>query len=228
MEEKIHLTGELPTLAGHAPLAAMTPVGGEIRRPRDVWIEGDPRELLGPTLSWRQKLQERVTFEAGLLGLRIRFVMQDLVPQFDLLLLVGSVLEALPNSVDGLFLYAEFMRGSEEGLYLAFENRPPALVTQVWISNRKHEPAGTLQPVTGPIHLNVLLHEPAIGFQEIWNDGTLDYILERLQGLCGSTCSARANIHQFSLARSDSQKFGFSVGIESVGREQGSQGGPAV
>lgn len=228
MEKKSHLSGELPTREGHAPLAAMTPVDGELRRPQDTWLEGNPRELAGPSDDWRHKLQRRVSLEPGALGLRIRFVVHDLEPKMDLLLLVGSVLEALPISVDGLFLYAEFMSGPEEGLYLALENRPPALTTQVWIGSRDKEPTEALRPVAGPVHLNILLHDPQIGYQEIWRNGTLEYILKRLQGLCTSTCSARANIHQFSLARSDTQKSGFSLGIEGAGQEQGAHGGAAT
>ena len=227
MKEKSHLSGELHTLEGHAPLAAMTPVGGELRRPQDTWIEGNPRELAAPTADWRHKLQRRVSLDPGSLGLRLRFVVHELEPEMDLLSLVGSLLETLPISVDGLFLYAEFMTGPEEGLYLALENRPPAFATQVWIGSREAEPVEALRPVVGPVHLNVLLHDPEIGYQEIWRDGTLDYILKRLQGLCTSTCSVCANIHQFSLARSDAQKSGFSLGIESAGQEQGAHGGSA-
>ena len=133
------------------------------------------------------------------------------------------VLDGLPWKFRGLFLHSEFMMSQEQGLYLAWDNRPPALITQVWLKNRQ-EVDGELHPAQEPAHLNVLLHEK-IGYQELWNDGTLNWMLEQMAKLMDSDFSP-AKFHELSIAGNDSRPCGISVGVETVREEQAA--GPVV
>jgi hypothetical protein len=221
---KSQLNGAIEGPAGQAPQAAWSAVGGELTRPQDLWIQGRPAELLHEPHDWRNKLRERWQAPRGPLGLRLRFVVEHSERlKLSLVEMVRTVLECRPKDGGDLFLHAEVMLGPEEGLYIAYENRPPALLTQVWLASREQPPVGKLPEAQGPLHANLVLHDADVGFPEIWNDGTLEYALQRLSVLLPG-----AEIHQLTVARSDAQKQGLSLGVERARREDGSEGGASA
>jgi hypothetical protein len=210
--------------AGEAPAEAWEAVGGELTRPRDIWIAGPTGGLLTNPVEWKSKLRDRWQPPQGPLGLRLRFVVSHLRQMGrELLDLVGVVLDALPDAGEELFLHCEVMTGPEQGLYLAYDNRPPALLTQIWLANRESESLGRLPATEGPVHLSLVLHDPDVGFREIWNDGTLSYALNRLAAMFPDP-----DIHQLSVARSSAHPHGISIGIERPLREEGAEGGASA
>lgn len=212
-----HLSGDLASLAGHAPGSAWRPVDEHVTRLADVWIQGDPTRLVEDASEWRRQIRRRVRAPEGSLGIRLR-VVRSAEPgrSDDLCSMVGQLIDVLQLSLEGcLFLHAELMSGPEQGLYVAFDNRPPALLTQVWLHQHTID-SGHLRRLSGPLHLNVLLHDRGVRFAEIWNDGTLDWILGMLRPALAS-----GFIHELSLARSDAHSHGISLGLERVCDEVG-------
>jgi hypothetical protein len=225
MSKKTHLKGDIDSPSGHAPLAAWQSVEAQVRRPEDLWLSGDPRSLLSDRHDhWKARIHERLSFPNGPMGLRMRFVVAHQPgDELDLIGLTGAALRALPQSWEGLFLHSELMSGPEPGLYLAFENRPPALLTQVHFG-KGEAPAGEFVPASGPLHINILLHDPALGFRQAWESTLLENLLEQASTMVEPTF-ARGQIHELSMARSDLHSSGVSVGLEQVWEEQGSIGG---
>ena len=223
MEKKTHLRGEIDSPAGSAPLAAWKSVEGEVRRPEDLWLSGHAPTLLEErSENWRARIAERLQLPPGPMGLRARFVYPHLPEgELDLVALTGALLAVMPESWEGLFLHSEVMTGPESGVYLAFENRPPALLTQVLLEEGA-EPRGEFAPVSGPLHLNVLLHDSSLGFRNALRSGLLENLPEKLAGLISLE---PAQIHELSMARSDAHPKGISIGLEQVWEEQGSRGG---
>jgi hypothetical protein len=225
MSKKTHLKGEIESPAGHAPLAAWRSVEGEVRRPEDLWLSGDPYSLLGYRLeNWRSRISERLHLPEESMGLRVRFVLPHQPDaELDLVAMTGALLQAMPEAWEGMFLHSEVMRGPEPGIYLAFENRPPALLTQVVLSGEL-PPEGEFVSGSGPLHMNILLHDQAMGFRHAWRSGMIETLLRRVSDLCRPSFE-KSQIHELSMARSDAHPEGISVGLEQVWEEQGSRGG---
>lgn len=226
MNRPTHLTGEIDSPAGRAPESAWKPVDGQVKRPADIWLAGDTLKLLGDGQDWKRKIPQRVQTPEGTLGLRLRFVCHpdESRVEADLVSLVGEVLEMLEPSLEGrLFVHAEIMWGPEPGLHIAFDNRPPALLTQAWIHNRTIN-EGELPELSGPLHLNLMLHDQDVRFGEIWNDGTLRWVLD-LISKSHEPHPGQSAYHELTLARSDAKPHGISVGLERVHEKLGAYGG---
>ncbi len=222
---KNSLAGSLLSSSGTAPEKALSAVDGKIRRPQEVWISGNPRDTVDPEGVWKRQIDEKLEASDSNLGLRLRFVVERLGPDLDLLSYTGAVINTLPDEAEPLFLHSELMIGPEEGLYLAYDNRVPALLTQVWIAKRKsYMEAQPLPVVICPIHFNLALHDAGIGYAEIWNDGTLDYALKCLEELVEDPFTVK-DIHQVTVARCDTHDHGISLGLEQVRDEFGAFGG---
>ena len=209
--------------AGQAPQDAWKPKGGAMRRSEEHWLAGDPRNLGAPDSPWSQKFAELQLESSDSLGLRVRFVLER-IADFNVLGATGHLINRLRYNGTPMFLHAEVMVGPEEGVHLAQDNRSPALLTQVWVANKSVTPATSLPAVAGPLHLNLALHDHGIGFAEIWNDGTLEFALERFQQLSVERLDIH-NIHQISMARSQLKEHGISMGVEGISDEVGAFGG---
>lgn len=216
--------GDIEGPAGQAPGAAWAPVGEEVSRPEDVWLSGDVSALTGGGFEdWKSRVRERVAVPKELSGLRIRFVRRHLDDSdLDLASLTRAVLSIVPEVDRGLFLHSEVMLGPETGLYLAFENRLPALVTQVRLEAGKSA-SGTLPVLTGPLHVNLLLHDD-VGYSEALAESRWSSLLEQIADLLQGGFSI-SQLHELSMARSDLFESGFSLGVEQVWEEQGAVGG---
>lgn len=226
MERKETLHGEISSPAGRAPAEAWQEVGQDINRPDDVWLEGPVLSLLAKPAEWRQKMSDRVHQTQGVnLGLRLRFSVASLEQSGDSELLpklIQATLEALPERFEGLFLHAELMQSEESGLYLAWDNRPPALLTQVWLADKSTTEGAFRGTLEGPLHLNVLFHDTHLGFREAWNDGTMDWVLQQILPLLKEH---QSSLHEISLARSDARAKGISLGLEQIHQERAAAGG---
>ncbi|MGE0493033.1 MAG: hypothetical protein AB7S38_27725 [Vulcanimicrobiota bacterium] len=213
------LDGEIQSPAGLSPESAWKPVGDQMQRASDVWLAGDPFEMLsGGHLEWKRKIQERLQVpKDSSLGLRMRFVPANRETRLDLPTMVHEVLEAVESPEDGrLFVHAEVTDDTEAGLYLAHDNRPPALTTQVWLHSGHKE--GRLKRLSGPIHLNLLFHDPGVRFAGLWRDGTMDWLL----GIVHTMLNTQHNvIQELSLARSNARQGGISIGAELVHQLEG-------
>lgn len=224
MTQKIYLEGDINSPAGHAPAKAWTARGGEIKRPEDVWLEGDPLKLLTHPQSWFAKLKDRVEPTSEQFGMRVRFGIlpgQAEPEGVDFFGLLRSFIDGLSFEFHGLFLHGELTRTAEPGIYLAYDNRPPALLTQLWLKS-KSESEGQIPEVAPPLHLNVLFHDIEQGYLESWNDGTMDWLLEHLQAKTRSSFQPFL-VHSLSMARSSAHDRGLSVGLEEIVREEGSK-----
>ncbi len=223
--KRLHLEGEIDSPDGRAPSAAWKTVEEAVRRPEDTWLQGDPFTLLSHPLSWHERIRARVENPLGAYGLRLRFVFTNLPSEnLELEQMVSEVLAALPESSNYLFIHAEIMDGPEPGVYLAYENRPPALVTQLHLDGDSITGRAIAVDQERPLHLNILLHNKTLGFQRALNDGILPLALLALKNTLGAPIG-KGRIHELSIARSDSRTAGISVGLETVHQEKGAQGG---
>jgi hypothetical protein len=214
MTEKIYLEGDTDSPAGHAPAEAWLAKTGDVERPEEVWLEGNPLTLLRDPADWFAKLKTELKPCPEVFGLRARFCLnlrEGKVAETDLFALLKALLDGLSWRFEGLFLHGELVKSEESGIHLAWENRPPALITQLWVKG-KNKLDGALPILEAPLHLNVLLHDTSMGYNEFWNDGTLGWFLKELED--GSESFQRTHVKAFSLARSDMRDHGLSAGLE--------------
>ncbi len=125
------LGGSLSSPTGRAPQEAWRGVEGEVRRPFDVWVEGNLARWRADPASWKRKLSDLLT-PLGPLGLRARLVLPKTENglQLDTVGLAGELLDTIPPEPMGrLYYHFEVMFGDQTGLHLAADNRPPALLT---------------------------------------------------------------------------------------------------
>ena len=220
-KNKTHLTGEMEVHDGRAPRAGWAPVSDDMTRTEDIWLAGDPLSLPNDRDGWRKRLEPPRD-----LGLRIRFVLREMpFDAFSFLELVSSALALFPDEEEWLYLHAELMEGPEPGVYLAFDNRPPALVTQLHLEKERKK--GELEAIPeGPLHVNVLFHDCSVDLKAVVVGNDLKELLEDV----GSTHTSfqLGRIHELSLARSESELTGVSVGVEAVRQDQGAEGGSRV
>lgn len=224
MTRKSGIDGDIEGPAGQAPAAAWAPVGDEVRRPEDVWFSGDVLELTGSGFAdWHSRVRERLDLPSEPAGLRVRFVCRHFDDSsLDLPALTRAVLKIVPEAENGLFVHSEMMLGPEVGLYLAFENRLPALMTQVRIE-ADGSATGKLPVVTGPLHVNLLVHG-GLRYSEVLEDSHWKTLTDKAAELMHGELSP-GQVHELSLAGSDLSESGFSIGVEQVWEEQGSVGG---
>jgi hypothetical protein len=211
---------------GRAPRAGWAPLGNSINRTEDHWIEGEPLSLLTNPQIWRERLRDRQQKPPEQVGLRLRFVMNKLpTDAFEFLKLLSAIAPAFPEDEAWLFLHAEVMDGPEQGLYLAYDNRPPALVTQLHLE--KDGVRGHLDIAPhGPLHVNVLFHDRKVDLRSVLVGDVLNKTLEDVAST--QALFELGRIHEISLARSTSSESdlsGISIGIEGVRQEHGAQGG---
>jgi hypothetical protein len=223
MTQKIYLEGNVKSPAGLAPAKAWEARGEELKRPGDVWMEGDPTRLLTKPQSWFSDLKE-VEPCSEQFGMRVRF---GVLPErtdpkgVDFFGLSKAFLDGLSFEFHGLFLHGELTRTAESGIYISWDNRPPALLTQLWLRS-KSESHGQIPKVEPPLHLNLLFHDIEQGYQESWNDGTMDWLLKHLQAKTDGSFQSLL-VHSLSMARSTSREYGLSVGLEEIVRDEGSK-----
>ena len=221
---KMYLKGELDGPSGQAPSAAWQSVEGRVERPEDLWVSGQPDSPDGEIFD---RIRKRLEIPDGPFGFRLRFVTDGVLNKSrDLLSLVNAVLARVPELGGSLFLHAETMSGDEPGVYLAFENRPPALLTQFHFAGdlqSKHPDTTRLEEIPDELHLNLLLHDTSLSFVEALEGRLMESVL----GLISSQGPqvARGRIQEISMARSDAHSAGISVGVERVGQQSGAQGG---
>lgn len=232
MARKMYLKGEIDGPSGQAPQAAWQAVEGEVRRSEDIWIAGDPISLqLGTSDALLARIKERLHIPKEPVGLRLRFVVtEQQAAAIDLLLLVRKVLGEFKEIGATLFFHAEVMTGPESGLYLALENRPPALLTQLhFASDSSSVRTGTADSEVAPgaVRLNLLLHDTTLGFAEALDGSLVEETLNRLAPTSGNAVRQK-RVQELSVARSDAQSTGISVGIEQVGRQEGASGGSSA
>lgn len=222
--KRTHLSGEIEGPSGQAPEAAWQAVDSEVRRSQDLWLSGDPQSLTGAGFEgWGERIRERLQAPIGHSGLRMRFVFPEpaVNDDLDLLALVTAVLGAAPQ--EALFLHGEVMSGPEPGLHLAWENRPPALMTHLHLAEQA-EPEGQLAEVSGPLHVNFLLHDVSMDFHHALRKGIVEKALRAASAKAPVPFELR-QVHQLSMARSDAHESGVSIGVEQVHEERGSRGG---
>lgn len=212
-----HLSLGLQTIAssaGRAPAAAWEPLGPEMHRSHDVWVAF-------PENDWKARTAELVPGPEE--GLRLRLVLRELDAEADLLRL-RPVLESLPSR-DYRFVHAEIMQGPEEGVFLAVDNRLPALLTQLhWPDStveKLEEPFGGL-PQGHPVHANVVVHDLETPLTGWFGEQPL---ARQLLSLRAWLNQRRLPLHQLSLGRLRDPRGGVSVGLECITQERGSQGG---
>lgn len=226
MSDNLYLKEEMKSPDGSAPDSGWLPVEGELKRSAGLWIEGDPRSLVSEPDLWLSRLD----LPDGAFGLRVRFVLDVVPPQeYPLMPMLCDLLSALSGCDKGLYIHAEVMEGPEAGLYFAYDNRPPALMTQFHLTGDTID--GTLESVPiGPLHLNLLFHDQSLGFGGACKSGVISSVTRRIHEIAKSVGQHFdvGAIHELSIARSDIHKEGVSVGIEAVGRERGSRGGAPV
>jgi len=215
----MHHHGTIQSPAGTAPADAFEPTGGALQRPVDCWIACNPEN---PGEEAGQRLREAAREVTGPEdGLRLRVVR----PKLEVTDSILSVLPGLLGSLDRAqyaFIHAELMEGPEAGVYLAIDNRKPALIIQEWL-NRPGQPLPTEGLVDGkPLHVNLHLHRADASLLDVSPKTDVGMALAAAYAL-GSP------IHQVTMTHSAAQQSGVSIGLESIGNEQGSQGGmPAV
>lgn len=221
---KMYLKGELDGPSGQAPSAAWQSVEGRVERPEDLWVSGQPYSPDGEIFD---RLRKRLEIPDGPFGIRLRFVVDGAPSKSrDLLSLVNAVLARVPDLGGSLFLHAETMSGDEPGVYLAFENRPPALLTQFHFAGdlqSRHPDTARLEEIPDELHLNLLLHDTSLSFADALEGRRMESVL----GLISREGQqvARGRIQELSLARSDAHPAGISVGVERAGQQAGAQGG---
>lgn len=215
----MHHDGTIQTPAGTAPADAFEPLGSAIHRPADAWIACNPES---PHEDATRRLREAAAHVTGPDdGLRVRFV-QPQVTGSDCILRTLPNLLANLEEADYAFVHAELMEGPETGIYIAIDNRMPALITQQWLA-KAGDPLETLEHLNGhPIHVNLHLHRAQASLLDLAEETDAAQALHAAAKLGNP-------IHQVTLTHSEAQQTGVSVGVESVINEQGSPGGmPAI
>lgn len=217
MTTKIYLQGETESPLGWAPGDAWQAKDGEVKRPEDVWIDIDPLFLMTHPESRLGILQQRVGRVPDNYGLRIRFCLKagyEDSPRVDLFDLTRVIIGSLPGSFEGLYLHAELTYNLEPGIHIAWDNRPPALLTQIWVKDG-HRVEGVLPRFSPPLHLNLLLHDLTASYQQLWSHGLLEDFLTTLREKTHGSYQS-GDICSLSVARSNVRDSGISVGLEEL------------
>ncbi len=215
----MHHDGTIQSPAGTAPADAFEPLGEKVQRPSDAWIACDPES---PHEDATQRVKEAAAHVTGPEdGLRVRFVRPKVSGSDSILKALPNLLASL-NTADYAFVHAELMEGPETGVYIAIDNRMPALITQQWLA-RPGDPLETLDHLNGhPIHVNLHLHSAQASLLDLADE------TDAAQALHAAAKHGNP-IHQITMTHSEAQQTGVSVGVESITNEQGSQGGmPAI
>lgn len=198
-----------------APERAWEPLGPEMHRSHDVWVAF-------PERNWESRTQELMPKSGE--GLRMRLVLHELDAGANLERL-RPVLESLPTA-DYRFIHAEVMQGPEEGVFLAVDNRLPGLLTQTHLSRPAAQVLTTYPPELPengcPVHANLVVHDEVTSLTDWYGDNELAAQLESLSEWLGQQGLA---LHQLSLGRVSDSRGGFSLGLECITEERGSQGG---
>ncbi len=210
-----HLGRGLQTIvssAGLAPADAWQPLGPEMHRSTDLWVAF-------PETDWEQRTAELVPGTDE--GLRLRVVQPELEGQ-DLLEQIRPILESLPSD-DYRYLHAELMQGPEAGVFLAVDNRLPALLTQLHVSQPVVlEDEFPELPPGAAVHLNLVMHNEAEPVTAWFGEGGLANEIETVAGYLAAHDNP---VHQLSVGRLVDPRGGYCLGLECVGDERGSQGG---
>lgn len=205
----------LASQALRAPAGAWEPLGPEMHRSHDVWVAFPEKDWTLRTRELMPKADE---------GLRLRLVLHELDAGANLERL-RPVLESLPTG-DYRFIHAEVMQGPEEGVFLAVDNRLPALLTQTHLSRPAAQVLTTYAPELPedgcPVHANLVVHDEVTSLTDWYGDNELAAQLESLSEWLGQQGLA---LHQLSLGRVSDSRGGFSLGFECITEERGSQGG---
>lgn len=220
MTRKFHSKEEIDSPDGKAPSAAWQAVESQVRRPEDVWVAGDPSLLLEKPNEWIGRLE----VPTGAVGLRARFVVSSsLQENLNFSESVGRLLRVLKDVEGALFFHAEMMEGPESGIYFAYENRLPALLTQAHFQDGECDGAlGHVSP--GPLHINIVLHDPNKTFASVAEDGSLLRMVQSTLALGGKDLEPRF-VRELTLGRSNTPSDGVSVGLENMRQIKGAQGG---
>jgi hypothetical protein len=204
--------------AGFAPADGWKPTGPEMHRSVDRWVACNLTKMDPDTLV---QIGKTLQFPEGE-GLRVRFVLKDIEDE-ELGVPLVPALRTLLGDHCPAFLHAELMQGPEEGVFLASDNRLPALICQQWLPD-----TAAIQgqkwldqlPKDQPLHVNVLFHGEGSSYSGA--AGQLEPLLHWLE-------KRKSPVHQISMAFSNLHPSGYSIGIESRLNEHGSLGGnPAV
>jgi len=199
--------------AGFAPADAWQPTGPDMHRSADRWVACEISRLNSAKLV---EIGQTLQFPAGE-GLRIRFVFHDLLHE-KLGLSLLQALQAVLGDHRPEFVHAELMQGPEEGVFLASDNRKPALICQESLNEPSDSPSPEWLdslPVGQPVHLNVLFHsKPA----------SLAAAVGALEPLVQTLSARHSPLHQLSFALCELKPGGLSIGVEGHLNEQGSTG----
>lgn len=215
----MHDHGTIQSPAGTAPADAFEPTGPAVQRPVDCWIACTPET---PNEDASQRLREAARHVTGPDdGLRLRVVRPQVTDSDSILSVLPGLLGSLEKT-DYAFIHAELMEGPETGVYVAIDNRKPALIVQQWL-NRPGQPLPTDGLEEGKaLHVNLHLHRRGSSLLNVSPGSDAGKALEAASRLGNP-------IHQVTLTHSEAQQSGVSIGLESIQNEQGSQGGmPAV
>lgn len=189
----------------------------------DLWLEGDPELLLSNPGQWFSKLRESVGPRSNEYGLRIRFILEAGRTQreepLDFLNLLKSFLDRMSWRFEGLFLRGEMETGVKPGIHLVWDSRPPTLPTQLWLRSRERVD-GTLPQAVPPLHLHILLHDLCQGYLEMWNDGTMSWLLSVLSRKTQDSFRP-GQLGGLTMARSNRHEQGVSLGLVGTRIEEG-------
>ena len=189
----------------------------------DNWLEGDPELLLRNPGHWFSKLHERVEPRPDKFGLRVRFVLEAGRTQrqmpVDFLNLLKTFLDKMPWRFEGLFLQGEVETGIKPGIHLVWDSHPPTLPTHLWLRS-KEKVEGVLPKAVPPLHLHILLHDLCQGYLEMWNDGTMDWLLSVI-GRKTQSSFGPEQLSGLTMARSNRHEQGVSLGLIGTTTEEG-------
>ena len=185
-----------------------------MHRSLDRWFACNPLALEADKL---KQLEQEIRCEPGE-GVRVRFVLPDL-KRVSLLDHLEPIMKSLRQRVE--FFHAELMEGPDSGLFVACDNRVPALLCQHWILDEQAEPTWDLQSEE-PVHVNLLIHGKAGAISATLQQPLVRNVVRWLE-------QHRHPVHQITMALSDLHDRGISAGVEARLNESGSEGGqPAV
>lgn len=182
-----------------------------------LFLPGRPTSLLTNPGEWFSPLRSEVTQRNERFGLRVTFILSHAEAndaKIELFEMSKALLDGLSWRFEGLFFQSGIRVAIEPGITVEWIPDPPDILTQLWVKG-KSRIEGHLPQVSPPFKMNLLLHELTTGYNEIWNDGTLRWVTDRLQMLTNSSFS-RAHVGAFTLARSNSRDKGISVGFEDI------------